>query len=180
MTEKYEVLAKELENTLNSFSKDVNNLLKKMFTLKEDTEKEKVWEMKCPYENNDDIYSLSNDGEVRKNYWSYFDYDRERFEQGNIFPTKEAAELEAKRRNLLTRFRAFRDECNDGWKPDWNDHNSKKWGITKNEEGFYAMWTVGLNSFSYFGCFKNQFDAERAIELFCDEIQKLFIDCECG
>ena len=28
--------------------------------------KENTWEMKCPYENNDDIYTLSNDGEVKK------------------------------------------------------------------------------------------------------------------
>lgn len=171
-----EKLMKELKligEGFNKFIESIGEALNKLFYPKEDD-----WEMKCPYENNDDIYTLSNDGEVKKNYWSYFDYDRERFEQGNIFPTKEAAELEAKRRNLLTRFRAFRDECNGDLEPDWNNHNSKKWCIVKNEEGMYAMWTFEFNSFSYFGYFKNQEDAERAIELFGDEIIELFVDNE--
>ena len=164
---------KRIGEGFNKFIESIGEALNKLFYPKEDD-----WEMKCPYENNDDIYTLSNDGEVKKNYWSYFDYDRERFEQGNIFPTKEAAELEAKRRNLLTRFRAFRDECNGDLEPDWNNHNSKKWCIVKNEEGMYAMWTFEFNSFSYFGYFKNQEDAERAIELFGDEIIELFVDNE--
>ena len=40
------------------------------------------------------------------------------------------------------------------------------------------MWTFEFNSFSYFGYFKNEQDAERAIELFGDEIKELFVDCE--
>ena len=39
------------------------------------------------------------------------------------------------------------DECNRDWKADWNDCNSKKWIITKNEEEIYAMGTNGLNIF---------------------------------
>ena len=125
------------------------------------------------------VYYVDQFGNVNCGKWNNFVWIDGAFSQGHIFRTKQAAGLEAKRRNLLTRFRVFRDECNDGWKPDWNDHNSKKWVIAKNEEGICAMWTVGLNVFSYFGCFKNRFDTERAIELFGDEIQKLFIDCEC-
>ena len=64
MTEKYEVLAKELENTLNAFSKDVNHLLKEMFTLKEDTDTEKVWEMKCPYKEGDEYWPLDSHGNI--------------------------------------------------------------------------------------------------------------------
>lgn len=55
---------------------------------------------------------------------------------------------------------------------------TKKWGITNSEEGMYAMWTIELNSFLYFGYFKNQADCERAIELFGDGIKELFVDCE--
>ena len=131
------------------------------------------------FEEGEKVYYVDQFGNVNCGKWNNFAWIDGAFIQGHIFRTKQAAGLEAKRRNLLTRFRAFRDECNDGWKPDWNDHNSKKWVIAKNEEGIYAMWTVRLNVFSYFGCFKNRFDTERAIELFGDEIQKLFIDCEC-
>nr|DAS11687.1 MAG TPA: hypothetical protein [Caudoviricetes sp.] len=179
MTEQHEKIANELENALNKLQETINKIVTEMLTSKSKTEKEKVWEMKYPYKNNDACFILFDDGDTGISYWAGDLEDVSRFGIGNVFPTLEAAELEAKRRSLLTRFNAFRDECNDGWKPDWNNHNSKKWTIGKNEEGMYAMWTVGLNSFSYFGCFKNQFDTERAIELFGDEIQKLFIDCEC-
>ena len=139
---------------------------------------ENGWEMKCPYNYSDSYYFISVNGNVLHTCWCDFEGEKESFEAGNIFKTKKAAELEAKRRNLLTRFRAFRDECNGGWKPDWNDHNSEKWVIAKNEKGIYAMWTFELNTFSYFGVFKNQFDAQRAIDLFGDEIKELFMEEE--
>ena len=130
----YEAFMEELKKLANNFRDvvtELGDILAKILPDVEipDEEEEDTWEMKCPYENNDDIYTLSNDGEVKKNYWSYFDYDRERFEQGNIFPTEEAAELEAKRRNLLTRFKSFRDECNGDWKPDWKNTYENKYFI---------------------------------------------------
>ncbi len=179
MTEQHEKITNELEEALNKFRENVNKILEKMFSFESKTENKKYWDMDCPYQYGDKYWFISDDGIVVKSNWFCHKADMNRFYSGNIFSTEQSAELEAERRRLLTLFNAFRDECNDGWKPDFNDHNSKKWGITKNEEGMYAMWTVGLNSFSYFGCFKNQFDTERAIELFGDEIQKLFIDCEC-
>ena len=173
----------ELSKAADEFRKrvvDFGDRLAKILADIQTSKKEDTWEMKCPYENNDDIYTLSNDGEVKKNYWSYFDYDRERFEQGNIFPTKEAAELEAKRRNLLTRFRAFRDECNGDWKADWTNGFEDKFFISFNifSDTIDVRYARVVNGFYIFGYFKNKEDAERAIELFSDEIKELFVDCE--
>lgn len=117
-------------------------------------------------------------GNIQQDRWNESVWIKHCFYQGHIFNTEQEARLEVQRRNLLQRFKMFRDKCNDGWKPDFNDHNSKKWVIAKNEEGMYAMWTVEFNSFSYFGCFKNQFDAERAITLFGQEIIELYVDNE--
>ena len=117
-------------------------------------------------------------GNIQQARWDESVWIKYCFYQGHIFNTEQEARLEVQRRNLLQRFKMFRDKCNDGWKPDFNDHNSKKWVIAKNEEGMYAMWTVEFNSFSYFGCFKNQFDAERAITLFGQEIIELYVDNE--
>lgn len=179
----YEALMEELKKLANNFRDvvtELGDILEKYLPdIEIPAEEEDTWEMKCPYEHGDTHYCIQPNGAVFADCWEGIESDNRYFSQGNVFPTEEAAELEAERRNLLTRFKAFRDECNDGWKPDWNDHNSKKWVIAKNEEKIYAIWTVGLNVFSYFGCFKNRFDTERAIELFGDEIQKLFIDCEC-
>jgi hypothetical protein len=133
--------------------------------------------MKCPYNYNDSYYYISVSGNVSHDCWCDFEGEKESFEAGNIFKTKKAAELEAKRRNLLTRFRAFRDECNDGWKPDWSSQD-KKWEIDCDYQGLKPLWINKVNGFPTFGHFENEEDCKRAIELFGDEIKELFVDCE--
>ena len=154
-----------------------NKLSKVLPDIEIPEEKEDTWEMKCPYEYGDKHYCIQSSGDVFSDSWHDIEADNSFFSQGNIFPTKQAAELEAKRRNLLTRFRAFRDECNDGWKLDFTI-NDNKYFIEKRRGKIVIdyIWTV--NSFILFGYFKNYEDAERAIELFGDEIKELFVDCE--
>ena len=135
------------------------------------------WEMKCPFKYWDEYWFVLNDGDIEREMWGCTMEDVDRFNIGNVFPTEEAALLEVKRRNLLTRFRAFRDECNGNWKPDWSNRD-EKWEIDYTEEEVKALWTSGVNSFSTFGYFKNKQDTQRAIELFGDEIKELFVDCE--
>lgn len=131
--------------------------------------------MKIPFEDGDEYFALNHRGSIIETTWNNHCVDEERFELGNVFLTREAAELESKRRNLLTRFRAFRDECNEDWKPDWSN-SDEKWEIDYTEEEVKALWTGCVNSFSTFGYFKNRKDAERAIELFRDEIKELFVE----
>ena len=139
---------------------------------------ENGWEMKCPYEEGDEYYFVSANGLAKYDSCGGYVFENEAFDQGNIFKTQQEAELESKRRNLLTRFRAFRDECNNGWKPDWSN-NGEKWEIDyKEEEGLIALWTSLVNSFSTFGYFKNKEGAQRAIDLFGDEIKELFVEGE--
>lgn len=140
---------------------------------------ENGWEMKCPYREGDEYFLIDETGSLIKSRWDCWNIDKGRFSQGNIFPTKKAAELESKRRNLLTRFRAFRDECNDGWKPNWRKNDAKYYFYISSTDG-----EIGINdiyfyeTFPLFGYFKNSKDVERAIELFGDEIKELFVDCE--
>lgn len=137
------------------------------------------WEMKCPYVYGKYHWVVYDDGEIGGEKWVDSPKDDGRFLQGNVFLTEEAALLEAKRRNLLTRFGAFRDECNGDWKPNWNDINQDKYVIKLEEKkDFYIalFWTV--NEFNLFGYFKDDKNAQRAIELFGDEIKELFVDCE--
>ena len=135
---------------------------------------ENGWEMKCPYKLKDEYWLIYSDGGVGSTFWFDRSTDKGIFDIGNAFQTEQAAELESKRRNLLTRFNAFRDECNNGWKPDWSNHE-RKWSISKNEEGPFETWTIGLDIFSLFGYFKNEEDAQHAIDLFGDEIKELFM-----
>lgn len=135
---------------------------------------ENGWEMKCPYKIGDNYWIICDSGEFEKVIWNDYNLDKEVFIAGNAFLTREAAELESKRRNLLTRFKAFRDECNNGWKPDWSNHE-RKWSISKNEEGPFETWAIGLDIFSLFGYFKNEEDCKKAIDLFGGEIKELFM-----
>ena len=131
------------------------------------------------FEEGDEIYHIDEYGTINSGNWGNYAWVDEAFSQGHIFRTKQAAELEAKRRNLLTRFRAFRDECNSDWEPDWGIYLDLKNYIccaAKKELKIYR--TGAANDFCIFGYFKNEQDAQRAIDLFGDEIIELFVDWE--
>ncbi len=163
---------KRIGEGFNKFIESIGEALNKLFYPKEDE-----WEMKCPYKIGDNYWIICDSGEFEKVIWNDYNLDKEVFIAGNAFLTREAAELEAKRRNLLTRFRAFRDECNGDWKVDWNGYD-RKWSISRNEDGLFYTWSIGLDTFAIFGYFKNRADCERAIELFGDEIIELFANSE--
>lgn len=162
---------KRIGEGFNKFIESIGEALNKLFYPQEDE-----WEMKCPYKVGDEHYCLQPSGDVFPNCWDGIEADNKYFSQGNIFTTEQAAELEAKRRNLLTRFRAFRDECNGDWEPNWSDYD-RKWSISK-DNGLFDTWSIGLDSFAIFGYFKNKEDCKKAIELFGDEIIELYVDNE--
>lgn len=173
----------ELFKVVNAYSGWFANLADELSKVLADIQtskkEEDAWKMKCPYKEGDEYWSLCDDGHVYKESWGFIGDDDEKFEAGHAFPTKEAALLEAKRRNLLTRFRAFRDECNGNWKINWKDVEQAKYIIKSDNEGdlhIVTYWTV--NEFHLFGYFKDYRDAQRAIELFGDEIIELFMNCE--
>ena len=178
----YEALMEELKKLANNFKDIVTELGDILAKILPDVEipdeEEDTWEMKCPYEYGDNHYFIQSSGDVFLDFWKDIEADNKYFSQGNTFPTEQAAELEAERRNLLTRFRAFRDECNGDWKPDWTDSFTSKYllSIIDSKLVTDAYWYA--NKFNTFGYFKNEKDAERAIELFGDEIKELFVECE--
>lgn len=179
----YEALVEELQKIGENFKvgfTEIGEILSKILPDVEiPDEEEDTWEMKCPYKYGGYHWVVYDDGEIGGEKWVDSLEDDGRFLQGNIFQTEQAAELEAERRNLLTRFRAFRDECNDGWMPDFSDDEEKYYlYYSILEECIDVGWIVLGCSFNIFGYFKNQEDAERAIELFGDEIKELFVEGE--
>ena len=165
---------------LETLKQQTADLEAKLEEMKAEIERlENGWEMKCPYEDGDEYYFVSANGLAKYDSWDNYDFEKRAFAQGNIFKTQQEAELESKRRNLLTRFRAFRDECNDGWTPDWTKNREKISLYYKPEDNFFYMDTSFIaNTFNLFGYFKNKQDAERAIDLFGDEIKELFVEGE--
>ena len=173
----FETALKAIDNaiTLSEQLKENPDIIKSFSSLL--PHPEAGWEMKYPFKYWDEYWFVLNDGDVEREMWSCDMADVDRFNIGNVFPTKEAAELEAKRRNLLTRFRAFRDECNGDWKADFTICDNKYF-IEKRSGKTDVNYICTVNAFILFGYFKNYEDAERAIELFGDEIKELFVEGE--
>nr|DAX39819.1 MAG TPA: hypothetical protein [Caudoviricetes sp.] len=170
----------ELSKAADDFRKwavDFGDKLSKVLDdIKALKKEEDTWEMKIPYKYGDDYWVILDNGDIDSECWDEYETDGKRFNTGNVFPTLKTADLEKKRRNLLTRFRSFRDECNGDWKPDWNDIDQKKYIIRCEETDlYYVVAYCTLNGFNLFGYFKNEQDAERAIDLFGDEIKELFM-----
>lgn len=130
------------------------------------------------FEEEDKIYYIDQFGNVTCAKWDNSSWIEGAFSQGHIFRTEQEAETEAKRRNLLTRFRAVRNECNGDWKADWADISKPKFSVSIYKSKLKVYTSYLVNSFEPFGYFKNEKDAERAIELFGDEIKELFVECE--
>lgn len=171
MEELKRINREKFEKFYETICESFDDFLKRKSIVKDDLE------MKCPYEDYDDIYVLDGAGEVDKDSWLGCEDDRNHFSQGNIFSTEEAALLEAKRRNLLTRFRAFRDECNGDWKAEFTN-TCNKYFIRNYCDKLDTDYIWSADAFVLFGYFKNKNDALKAIDLFGDEIKELFVEGE--
>ena len=121
---------------------------------------------------------INDEGLVFRTRWDEDRFDKRRCKIGNVFSTEEKAEKELKKLFLLTRFRLFRDRCNRGWEPDFSQHLVDKYSIQFNYAigDFVIVYSGHNDNFHLFGYFKNEEDAERAIELFGDEIKRLYVE----
>lgn len=131
-------------------------------------------------EEGEDIWFVDQFGNIQWARWGNQAWSDVAFTQGHIFKTEKEARLEAQRRNLLQRFKMFRDKCNDGWKPDMADASYKKYCLFYSEmkNSLYVSYIVLGTHFHIFSYFKNEEDAERAIELFGQEIIELYVEGE--
>lgn len=138
---------------------------------------EKTEEFEYPFEIGDTFFFIDVVGNPAKRKWSDYVNEKLSYRQGNIFKTKQEVYKEHDKRELLMRFKQFRDKCNGDWKPTINE---KKYYIFFNfeEQKFKIDWFCRIGIFELLGIFKNKADAERAIELFGDEIKRLFVEVE--
>lgn len=164
----------EIQKQIEDLEKKTQELQKKL-----EIEKAKA-EIECPFEERERYFVLCNDGSVLSDCWEDYDCELDQLSQGNMFKTKEEAECERDRRNLLTRFRQFRDKCNGDWKPEFDDFLQDKYTI-RCDYGLKELFLFvegRVYEFSLFGYFKNGDDCKRAIELFGDEIIRLYAEVD--
>lgn len=177
----YEALMEELHKIVENLRVGIDEVGKIFSKLLPDIEilDEEPWKMKCPYYYGDEVYILDSEGETYGVCWECRKDNFNTFNQGNTFQTEESAELESERRKLLTMFKTFRDECNEDWKPEWNDNKPKYFlFFDARDKEFKIDCLFNYINLHYFGYFKKAEDAQRAIELFGNEIKRLYVDCE--
>ena len=131
-----------------------------------------------PFEESEEYWGLDIDGELIFDRWTGCKYDEDCFEVGNMFKTAQEAKKERDKRILLTRFRQFRDKCNGDWKPNWGDMQEEKYYIVIHSITAQCNVEFALleNAMSQFGYFTNVKDCLRALQLFENEIIRLWVD----
>lgn len=161
-------------SVLREIAQKVKELLDDLETL----EKEKIVTFEYPFEDKEEYFCLNIDGEIIQNLWSGGPFDEGVYKQGHVFKNRQEARKERDKRELLMRFKQFRDKCNGDWKPEWEDKSEDKFFIFFNHESseLISNWCSYSQPFSSFGFFKNIEDSNRAIELFGDEIIRLWVD----
>lgn len=162
---------------VEEIQKQIEKLEKKTQKLQKELEFEKKkTELEYPNLNMTELYWLiDSNGSFCRSCWLKDGFDKQRSKIGNVFLTKEEAEKERDRRILLTQFRHFRDKCNGNWKPF--EHDNQFLIVFSNiKNAIQVTCAYTTNSFALFGYFKNKEDAERAVELFGDEIKRLYAE----
>lgn len=159
-------------SVLREIAQKVKELLDDLETLEQE---EKTTDFEYPFEIGDECFFINIAGEPVPHKWSQYVNEKHAYRQGNVFKTRKEAERERYKRELLMRFKQFRDKCNGDWKPTINE---KKYYIFFNfeEQKFKIDWFCRIGIFELLGTFKNEADAERAVELFGDEIIRLWVD----
>ena len=167
---------------IEELEKQITELDERKVALQHELELEKQkTEIDYPFEESEEYWGLDIDGELIFDRWTGCKYDEDCFEVGNMFKTAQEAKKERDKRALLTRFRQFRDKCNGEWKPDFEDLSQLKYVCyyDYHEKNLVCFDYFGeANNFNIFGYFKNGKDCERAIELFGNEIKRLFVEEE--
>nr|DAU81095.1 MAG TPA: hypothetical protein [Caudoviricetes sp.] len=160
---------------IEELEKQITELDERKVALQEELEFEKQKQFEYPFEYNKSYWLLDSKGEILHSCWYQDSIDTARCEIGNAFFTVEATQKERDKRILLTRFRQFRDKCNGDWKPQLRE---LKYYIFLNCTDFNCSvsYDTVCNAFNLFGYFKHKTDCKRAIELFGDEIKRLYVE----
>lgn len=155
---------------------EIKGLENRRLELLEQLELEKAKQkIEIPFKAGNEYFVIQKSGRVTSQYWTALPYHSDIFLQGNAFHSEKEAKRECKRRILLTRLKQFRDKCNGDWKPE---SEKAKYYIFLEYENLRLCVSSSMffDAFNMFGYFKNCDDAERAIELFGDEIKRLFVE----
>lgn len=104
--------------------------------------------------------------------------DVKRFENGLFFETIEEAKHHLKECKLLFTIKKWAKEKNEGWEPDWEEDEGKKWYVYYNhvEKSLKVTWGYNSTNFIKLPYFKTEEIAQACIDLFGDEIKEVLVN----
>lgn len=111
------------------------------------------------------------------NYSDGFDYypTKENSSVGNYFKSKDDAEMVIRAMKIEQAIRIRRIELNDGWEPDWENTNLRKYFIIYEYSNYikndiYPEYTYGFNGLPIFGYYETYEIAQQIIDEFKDDL----------
>ena len=162
------------EELLKEFNEKVEQLRDEFISKLEDDKKE--FELTYP-EHEETLYYISN---ANANICDIYFFDNDNlsktvFEHGLYFKTKEEAKQHLKERKLLFKLHQWAKEKNDGWEPDWEEDEGKKWYVYYNhvKESLKVTWGYNSTNFIKLPYFKTREITQECIDIFGDEIKEV-------
>ena len=101
--------------------------------------------------------------------------DKDRYLRGFYFNTEEEAKQRLKEQRLLFKIKKWAEIHNEGWEPDWEEDEGKKWYVYYNhvEESLKVTWGYNSTNFIKLPYFKTREIAQECIDIFGDEIKEV-------
>ena len=159
------------EELLKEFNEKVEQLRDEFISKLEDDKKE----FELTYPEHEKVVYLT-DWEVTSAIYDAADKeDKHIFEHGLYFNTELEAEQHLKERKLLFKLHQWAKFKNDGWVPDWEEDEGKKWYVYYNhvEKSLNVTWGYNSTNFIKLPYFKTEEIAQECIDLFGDEIKEV-------
>lgn len=135
--------------------------------------------VKTPYEvevpeDIDDYYYTNEYGKVDYLEGYNTSYEKNKYIRGLAFKTEEEAEQYDKERILLFKLHKWAEEHNGGWKPNWENRETKYHITYEMEQEFFNIeYCVCYQQFSKLPYFKTEKIAKQFIEEFGEEIKEV-------
>lgn len=162
------------EELLKEFNEKVEQLRDEFISRLEDDKKE----FELTYPEDEEVVYLTDWEVTSMTYDTADKEDKHIFEHGLYFNTEEEAEQHLKERKLLFKLHQYAKEKNDGWVPDWEEDEGKKWYVYYNhvEESLKVTWGYNSTNFIKLPYFKTEEIAQECIDLFGDEIKEVLVN----
>ena len=167
----------ELQEKLEQLASSIDWIKTKLVDLQEEKGLAPVktsYEVEVPkdidYYYVDELGGIHSVGELS----NYYDFEKI-YRRGLAFKTREEAEQFDKERILLFKLHQWAEEHNEGWTPDLNDYNEKKYFVEYNSyyEPLGYNYCRTLNFFSKLPYFKSEEIVRQFIDEFGDEIKEV-------